>query len=114
MTTRDEIETAVKEIFQNTLKIEPEQIKPGVVLLAQRAGAPILPVYLSARPEIRMPSWDRMRLPLPFSRIRIRFDEPIEVPAELDAEGMEALRLALEKRMAAGQAALDAELAGTG
>ena len=32
MTTKDEITTAVKEIFQKTLKIEPDRLQPGTTL----------------------------------------------------------------------------------
>ncbi len=87
-------------------------VKPGLMLLAQRSGAPIFQVYLAARPCVRAPSWDRMQIPLPFARVYLRFAEPIEVPADLPPEEVESLRRDLEKQLADGLARIDAELHG--
>ncbi len=71
-------------------------VKPGLLLLAQRAGAAIVPVLISARWRIEIGSWDRMQIPLPLSRIRIRLAEPIEVPRDLPEAEAEALRAQIE------------------
>ena len=67
-------------------------VKPGLLLLAQRAGAAIVPILVSARWHIEVGSWDRMQIPLPLSRVRIRLAEPIEVPRDLPEAKLEALR----------------------
>jgi len=87
-------------------------IKPGLMLLAQRSGAPIFAVYAAARPRLRAPSWDRMEIPLPFARVHFRFAEPIVVPADLPPEEVESLRRDLEKQLADGLARMDAEVHG--
>ena len=92
----------------------PGVVKPGLMLLAQRSGAPILPVFVGSRPRFRMPSWDRMHVPLPFARIHVRIGEPIHVARDLDAEQVESLRQEIEKRLADGLARIDAELHGPG
>jgi lysophospholipid acyltransferase (LPLAT)-like uncharacterized protein len=40
----------------------------GVVQLAARSGAPVLPMAARVRFARRLKSWDRMILPLPFGR----------------------------------------------
>ena len=87
-------------------------IKPGLMLLAKRSAAPILPVYMAARPRFRARSWDRMEIPLPFARVEVRIGEPVEVSADLSDEQLESLRRDLEKQIADGHARLDAELHG--
>ena len=61
-------------------------IQPGCVLAAMRAGVPIIPVGFEARSCKRLRSWDRFMVPWPFSRVAVRFGEPIGVPADLGGE----------------------------
>ena len=76
-------------------------IKPGLLVIAQFAGTPIVPVIVSAQRYWTFNSWDRFMVPKPFSRIVVRFAPPIVVPRRLDAEAFETLRLDIEKRMKA-------------
>ena len=48
-----------------------------------------------------------MQIPLPFARIYIRYDAPLEVPADLPAEKAEGLRRDLEGRFAREYARLE-------
>lgn len=59
-----------------------QRIEPGVLLISQRSGAPIIPLAVSARLSIRASSWDHCMLILPFARIHIVFGEPFVVPRE--------------------------------
>jgi lysophospholipid acyltransferase (LPLAT)-like uncharacterized protein len=60
--------------------------QPGVLLLAQRAGVPILPTAVGAWPRRRLDSWDRFLIPAPFARVVMGFGRPLSLPGELDAE----------------------------
>jgi len=51
--------------------------KPGCVALAATTGAPIVPVGLAASRRIRLKSWDRMIVGMPFSRLVFAAGEPI-------------------------------------
>jgi hypothetical protein len=82
-------------------------IKPGLLVIAQFAGVPIVPVIVSAQRCWTFKSWDRFMIPKPFSRIVVRFAPPIPVPRRLDAEAFEALRLYIEKQMKAHYAEAD-------
>jgi lysophospholipid acyltransferase (LPLAT)-like uncharacterized protein len=85
-------------------------VKPGLVKLAERSGAPILPCVASARWRWEAPSWDRMQVPLPFSRVTLRFLAPLEVPPQLTPDEAEAVRKEVETRLVSGFEALDREL----
>lgn len=78
------------------------EIKPGLMVLAQSAGAAIVPVLPAARWRWEAPSWDRMQVPLPFSRVLVRIQEPVLVPGDLPEEGVEGLRIDLERRFHRG------------
>lgn len=88
------------------------EIKPGLILLAQRSGAALIPVLYATRHKWIARSWDRMQVPLPFGRTVARFLAPREVPRELEAEAAEALRLELEQELAREELRLEAEVVG--
>lgn len=74
--------------------------KTGALQLARATGAPIWPVsYAADRAKVVTRSWDRMLLPLPFSRVAYVSEAPIEVPSDAGADQVEALRLELEARL---------------
>ncbi len=51
------------------------ECKPGVVALAELAGAPVLPLALGCDRGWRLGSWDRMVIPKPFARVRVEVGE---------------------------------------
>lgn len=72
------------------------QVKPGLVLVAKRTGAAILPMTFGARRRRALPSWDAFLLPLPFSRVVVIYGEPIYVPANASAIDLEIKRREVE------------------
>jgi hypothetical protein len=70
-----------------------------VITLAQVTGMPIVPYSCQLGWKIRVKSWDRFQIPLPFSRCEMTFGEPIRVPREATAadraDAREQLRAAL-------------------
>lgn len=60
----------------------PERkVQPGIVWIAQKSGAKIVPSANSVRPRKIFNSWDHYLLPLPFAKCLVEFGEPISVPA---------------------------------
>ncbi|MFQ5527195.1 MAG: lysophospholipid acyltransferase family protein [Thermoanaerobaculia bacterium] len=62
------------------------EAQAGVIVLAQTARAPLVPLSYVASRCWRLKSWDRMIVPKPFSRIAVAIGEPIEYPKRLDKE----------------------------
>jgi lysophospholipid acyltransferase (LPLAT)-like uncharacterized protein len=54
---------------------------PGALVAAQRSGAFILPVAVSASRSWRLRSWDRFMIPKPFARVTIAYGPPTKVEA---------------------------------
>lgn len=75
------------------------EFQPGAVYLASKTGAPILPMAWAASRYITFKSWDLTVLPMLFSRIVLRYGEPLYVPPDLDGAGIEEYRLRAEQEM---------------
>jgi lysophospholipid acyltransferase (LPLAT)-like uncharacterized protein len=75
------------------------KVQPGVVILAQKTGCPILPITYSARKMKVFNSWDRFILPRPFTKCRAIYGNPVHVPATLDRQAFENYRYALEEEL---------------
>jgi len=68
------------------------EVQPGIVLLARKSGAPIVPVSLNAPDRWQARSWDQTQLPKPFSRVELRFGQPLHFPAAEDVDLTTACR----------------------
>jgi len=73
--------------------------KPGVVAVARWTGLAIVPVTFSAAPAVRLRSWDRTLVPRPFARGLFVYGEPIRIPRDLDEDGVERHRRAIESAL---------------
>jgi lysophospholipid acyltransferase (LPLAT)-like uncharacterized protein len=71
----------------------------GIVNLARLAGVPIVPIAWATSRRRVLRTWDRFHLPLPCGRGAFLWGEPIEVTADLDAAGVEEVRLLVQSRM---------------
>ena len=77
----------------------PLVVQSGAILMASRTGAAILPMTWSASRYLSVRSWDRTALPLPFSRIRFHYGEPVYVPSGIEGDVIEEHRKVLELKM---------------
>ena len=75
------------------------KVQAGVILLASKTGAPIVPMTWAADRYFVFKSWDRTVLPKPFARIKMYYDEPFLVPEKLSSDELEEYRLILEQQL---------------
>lgn len=73
------------------------EAKPGAILLAQLARAPVVPVAADVRGGLRLPTWDRLIVPLPFARVDVRVGAFVDVGGPCDGAELESLRVMLER-----------------
>lgn len=53
-------------------------VHPGIALLSQKTGAPVLPLsFVPSRRIVIARAWDRLQIPLPFCSIKAYFGEPL-------------------------------------
>lgn len=71
-------------------------LRKGVLKMALKSGVPIIPVQTEApHAFVFFWSWDRKRVPLPFSKVTVKFGTPIYVTAETLEEAEQTLVRAL-------------------
>lgn len=71
------------------------EIKDGVLNMSIATGVAVVPLKITSLFSITTPTWDRKRLPIPFSRIIVEYGEPIVVTEA----GKEEARRILHKAM---------------
>jgi len=72
------------------------EVKPGSILLAKTTGAILLPSAVHCSSKIRLNSWDRCEIPLPFSKCIINIGKPMEIPETINREELEQYRKSVE------------------
>jgi lysophospholipid acyltransferase (LPLAT)-like uncharacterized protein len=85
-------------------------VKPGVVALAQKTNALIVPVAASVRrAKVFARAWDKYMLPAPFTAGEIVFGDAIDPATEPDAP-IETVRAEIERSLAALLTEVDARV----
>jgi lysophospholipid acyltransferase (LPLAT)-like uncharacterized protein len=75
------------------------KVQPGLILLAQRADAVIVPFCVTASRAWHLKSWDRFLLPRPFARVTLHFQQPIRLEPAETREALEEQRQQMESMM---------------
>jgi len=75
------------------------EVKYGVIKIASETGAPIVPNGCFSKRKWIFRSWDKFRLPKPFSEIQLIYGEPVYVPKDIDKEGIEKYAQILADRL---------------
>ena len=75
------------------------EVSQGVIFLAQKSGAPIVPIHMEYSSCWRLKSWDHFVVPKPFATLRAIFGEPISIAPLSGPEQFETERLRLQKAM---------------
>ncbi len=73
-----------------------EKVKPGVVKLSLTSGIPIYPLTFACSSCFTLSSWDKFKIPKPFSRCKVLLGSPLR-PEDFSSE--EEMGLKLEKEL---------------
>ncbi len=83
------------------------KVKPGIVKIANKTGAIIVPFYTLSDNAWFFNSWDRFMLPKPFSKVYLIFGEEIKLESAKSSEEFEIQRQVLEKTMLSKYSPID-------
>jgi len=75
------------------------ELGPGIIFLAQKTGAPVMPVDIEYSSCWRIKSWDRFIVPRLFAKVRVIIGAPHRVRSTSTPEEFEAERLRLQNAM---------------
>jgi len=74
-------------------------VQGGIMVMAKKAGAWLVPCGVSARPRFLAKSWDRYMIPAPFAKCLLNFGEPVLLPKDATDEEIEQIRLQFESEI---------------
>lgn len=77
------------------------ELGPGIIFLAQKSGAAVVPVNMEYSSCWRLKSWDRFILPRPFAKVHVIIGSPHQVELSETPEQFEAERQRLQQAMMA-------------
>ena len=77
------------------------EVQDGVTQVAQVTGLPIIPTTYWLAWKIRLGSWDRFQIPLPFTKCVVEFGAPVRVAREASDEAREEARCRVEAELRA-------------
>jgi len=77
------------------------ELGPGIIYLAQKSRAAVLPINMEYSSCWRLKSWDRFILPRPFAKICVIIGQPHRVRSTNTVDDFEAERLRLQDAMMA-------------
>ncbi len=86
------------------------QSQVGVVFMASRAPAVVMPLGVAISSAWQLPTWDRYLIPKPFARVHLHIGEAMEVPKGLAREEMEEWRCKIEAELVRAQEMAQDEL----
>jgi lysophospholipid acyltransferase (LPLAT)-like uncharacterized protein len=75
------------------------ELGPGIIFLARKTGAPVVPVNMEHSNCWRVKSWDRFIIPKPFSKVRVIIGQPQRISSTSSDEEFERERLRLQSVM---------------
>ena len=77
-------------------------LESGLLKLSEWTKVPVLPMRVIYRKSISLKTWDRFRIPLPFSRVHVVLEPLQSFEGLTDREDVEVKRIALEELLKSG------------
>lgn len=59
-------------------------VAPGVAVIAQKTGAPIVPLVSHSNRRWQLSSWDAFEIPKPFARVTVLYDQPVHATDDVE------------------------------
>jgi lysophospholipid acyltransferase (LPLAT)-like uncharacterized protein len=75
------------------------KVKPGPVALARATGVPLAMFHIAVDKAWVLNTWDRLMIPMPFSRAMMRIGKSIPVPADTTEEDLERYQAQLQESL---------------
>jgi hypothetical protein len=75
------------------------KVQEGIINLAYLTGAPILPVVYGVKNKIQLKTWDRFIIPLPFSKIKVMYGDPVYVDKKTEEIKSKSKLEEIEKKL---------------
>ncbi len=104
---RQEMENLVRA--GHTLVVTPDgprgpryEMKMGALRTAQKTGVPVVAVTFEVSSTTHLQSWDKFTVPLPFSKVIVKYQAPEMIDPDLSGDALDAYREDFQERMKPG------------
>ncbi len=77
------------------------EMKIGAIRLAQKTGVPLILAGVIIEKKKMLRSWDKFEIPLPFSKVKIQYSEPIHISSTATEEEMNKKLLDIQQQLLA-------------
>lgn len=74
------------------------ELKPGPVWFAQKMDIPLIPVTIRFKHYVRLKSWDKFFIPIPFTRAVVIYGEPVSMQGLQRREGIRIVKQHMEQQ----------------
>jgi len=75
------------------------EMKIGAVKTAQQAQAPLVLAGIASEKKKVLRSWDKFEVPMPFSKVVVKYSEPVSVLMELNGKPLDDFNSEMERRL---------------
>jgi lysophospholipid acyltransferase (LPLAT)-like uncharacterized protein len=82
-----------------TVSFTRYKVKPGPVALGRATGVPLAMFHIAVDKAWVLNTWDRLIIPMPFSRAMMRIGKSIPVPADATDEDLERYQAELQESL---------------
>lgn len=79
------------------------EVKSGIVEIARVTNSCIVPYIVYSKCFWSFNSWDKFRFPIPFTRIVIKYGNPIIVPEDVSREKFEQIKIEIKSALEDGE-----------
>jgi lysophospholipid acyltransferase (LPLAT)-like uncharacterized protein len=73
------------------------EVKAGCIYFASKTGLLLRPTFYKMKKIIKLNSWDKFNIPIPFCRAEIYFGEPVFVEKDLKKEQLDSYKIKLKQ-----------------
>jgi len=105
---KDEMIEILKQGYPGAVTVDGPKgpafvVKPGIIDMAKKVQVPIIPYVCIPLDYWSFNSWDKFRLPKPFSKVIVYYGSPIFVPADTKDENFEKFQNMLQTALIEGE-----------
>jgi len=76
-----------------------EQASEGIIRIAKKSNIPIIPVGFWSSKNFKLNSWDSFLITLPFSKCSFVWNDPIEIPEDLNDDQISNFQKILKEKI---------------
>jgi lysophospholipid acyltransferase (LPLAT)-like uncharacterized protein len=101
---REELLEYMKDGWSTAITVDgpkgpPHETKSGIISIAKSAGCAVLPMAGIGEKNWQLRSWDKLKIPKPFSRVAIVYGKQFQVPSDTEGDAFTAFQSELTKSL---------------